>query len=96
MHLEILILITIPLLGLIAFSSNGIWKRYEQVHEIQATEEIMAYANKASAMSQMDIVTQSNAAAAEEESSASQELKMQAVQMDQLVCGLDVLVNGAS
>ena len=48
MHLEILILITIPLLGLLAFSTNGVWQRYMQVRDIQALEEIMDYATKAS------------------------------------------------
>jgi methyl-accepting chemotaxis protein len=47
------------------------------------------------AVSQMDQVTQSNAASAEESASASEELNAQAVSMDDAVTDLYALVNGA-
>jgi methyl-accepting chemotaxis protein len=57
-------------------------------------EQTRGIAEVSSAVSQMDKVTQCNAASAEETASASEELSAQAVSMEEIVRGLETLVSG--
>ena len=68
------------------------------VGEISAasTEQAQGIEQVNTAVSQMDKVTQSNAANAEESASASEELASQAEQMKNMVNELIAMVNGAS
>jgi methyl-accepting chemotaxis protein len=60
-----------------------------------STEQNQGISQVTIAVSQMDQVTQANAAAAEESSSASEELSAQAEMMKRSVCNLQRLVGGA-
>jgi uncharacterized phage infection (PIP) family protein YhgE len=77
---------------------SGIAKTTDLVGEIAAAskEQAQGVDQINTAVSQMDKVTQQNAANAEESASASQELSAQAESMNQVVNQLVLLVNGAS
>ncbi|MEN6308347.1 MAG: methyl-accepting chemotaxis protein [Anaerohalosphaeraceae bacterium] len=77
---------------------GGIAKTTDLVGEIAAAskEQAQGVDQINTAVSQMDKVTQQNAANAEESASASEELSAQAESMNQVVNQLVILVNGAS
>ena len=77
---------------------QGIGKTSDLVGEIAAAcnEQAQGIDQVNTAVSQMDKVTQSNAANAEESASASEELNAQAEQMNTIVGELSALVGGAS
>ena len=81
-----------------AFSevSKSAGKVAELVAEISAasTEQSQGIGQINEAVSQMDKVTQQNAASAEESASASEEMSAQAQQMKQMIADLEVLVGG--
>ncbi len=71
-------------------------KVHSLVNEIAAAsnEQAQGISQINTAMSQMDHVTQSNAAAAEESASAAEELSSQAVELNSVVARLQTLVTG--
>ena len=77
---------------------QGIGKTSDLVGEISAasSEQAQGIDQINTSMTQMDKVTQQNAANAEESASASEELSAQAAQMNEIVAKLSVMVGGAS
>ncbi len=75
---------------------QGIGKTTDLVSEIAAAsaEQAQGIDQVNTAVSQMDKITQQNAANAEESASASEELSAQAAQMDKIVKDLAILIGG--
>jgi methyl-accepting chemotaxis protein len=88
--------------GKVAQTLNDIVAKVRQVDELAAEvanashEQTQGIAQINTAVSQMDKVTQSNAASAEESAAAAQELNAQAAIMKQSVAELLTLVNGSN
>jgi methyl-accepting chemotaxis protein len=76
--------------------ASSVTKVTELVGEISAAsaEQSRGITEVSTAISQMDNVTQGNAASAEKIASASEELSAQALSMEEILRGLDVLVKG--